>query len=124
MNTIEDNKDIQLLKKEMWMKKTTTAEVTIIWKKKVVEETTLLEEIQKNSTKEQEFLKELERDEEQVWEDDGIFYMERRIYIPNNQKIQEQILWENYNPADVEYPEYWDNNECLSSLRGITHGSG
>ena len=108
----------------MWMKKTTTAEVTIIWKKKVVEETTLLEEIQKNSTKEQEFLKELERDEGQVWEDDGIFYMERRIYIPNNQKIQEQILWENYNPADVEYPEYWDNNECLSSLRGITHGSG
>ena len=46
----------------------------------------------KNNTKEQEVLKELEKDEGQVWEDDGIIYIEEKIYIPNNQKIWEQIL--------------------------------
>jgi len=31
--------------------------------------------------------------------------MDGRIYIPNNWKIQEQILYENYNSADVGHPE-------------------
>ena len=53
----------------------------------VREETILLEEIQRNNTKEQEILKELERGEEQAWEDKGIVYVEERIYVPNNWKI-------------------------------------
>ena len=32
-----------------------------------------------------------------------IVYIEGKIYIPNNWKIQEQILQENYNPANIEY---------------------
>jgi len=40
--------------------------VKIIQRNQVVEETTLLEEIQRNSTKKQEVLKELEKDEEQA----------------------------------------------------------
>ena len=28
--------------------------------------------------------------------------MEGKIYIPNNQKIQEQILQKNHKPADME----------------------
>ena len=52
VDTIENNKDVQLLKEEMWMRKITTAEVMIIWRNQVVEETTLLEEIQRNCTRE------------------------------------------------------------------------
>ena len=101
---MEDNKDVQLLKGEIWMRKTTIAEVKIIQRNQVVKETILLEEIQRNSTKEQKVLKELEKDEGQVWEDDRIVYIEERIYILNNQRIWEQILQENHNPADMKYP--------------------
>ena len=68
------------------------AEVTLIRKNQVVEETTLLEKIQRNNIKEQEVVKKLEKNNEQAWEEDGIVYVEGRIYISNNQKIQEQIL--------------------------------
>ena len=30
--------------------------------------------------------------------------MNRKIYIPNNWNIQEQVLQKNHKPADVEYP--------------------
>ena len=58
----------------------------------VVKETTLLEEIRRNQTREQEVQRKLEKDEGQAWEDNGIVYMDRKIYVPNNQNIQEQIL--------------------------------
>ena len=66
VDIMEDNKDIQLLKEEIWMRKTTAAEVKIIWRNQVVEETILLKEIQRNSTKEQKILKELEKNKGQV----------------------------------------------------------
>jgi len=50
----------------------------------VVEEITLLEKIQRNYIREQEVLKELEKDKEQIWEDNGIVYIKGRIYVPNN----------------------------------------
>ena len=40
-----------------------------------------------------------------TWEQDGIVYMEGQIYIPNNKKLKEWILQENYNPVDVGHPE-------------------
>ena len=43
----------------------------------------------------------MEKDEEQTWEDNRIVYIDRKIYIPNNKKIQEQILPENHNPVDI-----------------------
>ena len=58
----------------------------------VIEETTLLDKIKRNQTKEQEMQKELEKDNEQVWEDNRIVYIEEKIYILNNKKIQEQVL--------------------------------
>ena len=30
--------------------------------------------------------------------------MNRKIYVPNNRKIQEQILQENHNPVNIGYP--------------------
>jgi len=58
----------------------------------VVEETTLLEEIQQNDIKEQEVLKELEKEDRQSWEKNRIVYINRRIYMPNNRKIRKKIL--------------------------------
>ena len=31
--------------------------------------------------------------------------MDRQIYILNNRKLKEQILWENYNLIDISYTE-------------------
>ena len=53
----------------------------------MVEKTTLLEEIQRNNTKEQEVLKELEKKDGQSWKENGIVYVEKRIYVPSNRRI-------------------------------------
>jgi len=45
VNTKEDNKDIQMLKEEIWSRQQITADITIIQRNQVAEETTLLEEI-------------------------------------------------------------------------------
>ena len=52
----------------------------------MVKETILLEEIRNNNTREQEVQKELEKKDNQVWEDNRVVYIEGKIYIPNNQK--------------------------------------
>ena len=62
-----------------------------------------LDKIQLNSIREQEVQKELEKKDKQVWKNNRVVYMEGRIYVPNNWKIQEQILQENHKSADVEY---------------------
>ena len=74
------------------MRNTTIAEVKVIQRNQVVKETMLLEEICKNNTKKQEVLKKLEKDEGKAWKDNGIVYVEEKIYMLNNQRIQEQIL--------------------------------
>jgi len=50
-------------------------------------------------------LKELDKNDSQFWEENGIIYIKERIYVLNNKRIQEQILQENYNSVDVEYSE-------------------
>ena len=55
--------------------------------------------------REQEVLKELKKGDGQSWEEDRIIYVDRRIYIPNNQKIKEKILQENHDPVDIRHPE-------------------
>ena len=37
-------------------------------------------------------------------EDNDIVYVDGRIYIPNNKKIQEQILQENHDPVNIGHP--------------------
>ena len=69
-----------------------TAEIEMIQRNQVVEKTTILEEIWQNRTKKQEVWRELEKKDRQSWEEDGIVYVDGRIYIPNNQKIKEKIL--------------------------------
>ena len=63
VNMKKDNKDVKILKDELWTRRVTTeVEVAIIQGNQVVEETTLLEEIRRNQTREQELQKELEKD--------------------------------------------------------------
>ena len=104
INTTEDNKDVQMLKEEMWTKRQITVKVKMIQRNQVIEETTVLEEIQRNRTKEKEVHKKLEKEDSQSWEEDRIIYVDGRIYVPNCQKIREKIFQENYEPVDIEHP--------------------
>ena len=45
IDTMEDNKDVQMLKDKMWARKQIIVEIKMIWKNQVIEETTILEEI-------------------------------------------------------------------------------
>jgi len=103
MNTKEDNKDVQLLKDKLWQQRT-TAEITMIKRKTTGEEGGILKEIKRNTTREKEVVQALEKEDGLTWEEDGVVYMEGRIYIPNNRKIKEEILKENHNLADVGHP--------------------
>ena len=47
----------------------------------------------------------MKKEDGQAWENDRIVYIDRWIYVPNNKKIQEQILQKHYNLADIGHPE-------------------
>ena len=49
-------------------------------------------------------IKKLEKGDGQSWKEDVIIYVDRRIYIPNNQKIREKILQENHELVDIRHP--------------------
>ena len=53
VNTKDDNKDVQVLKKELWTRRTIT-EVMMLKKNKMTDNLDILEEIQRNNTREQE----------------------------------------------------------------------
>jgi len=97
VNTREDNKDVQLLKEELWQRRT-TVEITMIKRKMTVEEGNTLKEIKRNATREKEVVQALKKEDSLTWEEDGV------VYVPNNKKIQEEILKENYDSVDVGYP--------------------
>jgi len=60
VNTKEDNKDIQLLKEELWSRRT-TAEIIMIGRKTTAEECNVIKEIRKNSTREKKVVQALEK---------------------------------------------------------------
>ena len=103
VNTKEDNKDVQLLKDKLWQQKM-TAEVVIMKENKTRGEDRILKEIRRNATREKEVVQALERNDGLTWEEDGLVYMEGRIYIPNNKKIKEEILKKNHDSVDVGHP--------------------
>ena len=55
----------------------------------IIEKTELMKEIQRNRIKEQEVIQKLKKEDGQTWENDRIVYVDGRIYISNNRKIQE-----------------------------------
>ena len=96
VNTKEDNKDVQLLKDEMWTRKT-TAKVTMWGRKVITEESNIIKRIRKNNTREKKIVQTLKKN-------DGVAYMEGRIYMPNNKELREEILKEYHDPMDVGHP--------------------
>jgi len=46
---------------------------------------------------------ELKKENSLAWEENRIIYIDGQIYIPNDKKLQEQILQKNYNLIDVSY---------------------
>ena len=103
INMKKDNKDMQILKEEMWSRRT-TAEITIIGKKTTTEEYDILREIQKSNMREKEVIQALGKQDRLIWKENGVVYMERRIYVPNNKKIREKILKENHDLVDMGHP--------------------
>jgi len=100
VNTKEDNKDVQMLKEELWTRKT-TAEVTILKRMTKTEDSDILKEIRNNNTGEKEVIQAMNKEESKTWEEEVIVYKEGRIYIPNNKKLKEKILKENHDSVDV-----------------------
>ena len=76
VNTQDDNKDIQILKEELWTRRT-TAEITMLRRNRIIEKIEFLKEIQQNRTKEQEVIQELKKKNEQAWEDNRIVYIDK-----------------------------------------------
>ena len=66
-----------------------------------VEEDNILKEIRRNITREKEVIHTLKKEDGLTQEEDGVVYMEGRIYVPNNKKIQEEILKENHDLVDI-----------------------
>jgi len=96
VNTKEDNKDVQLLKEKLWTRRT-TAEIMMMERKTTVDKDKIIKEIKRNNTRENEVVQVLKKEDKLTCEEDGVVYMEGRIYIPNNEKIREEILKENHN---------------------------
>ena len=103
VNIKEDNKDVQLLKDEMWIRKT-MVKITMLERKVMTEESGIVKRIWKNNTREKEVTQALEKKDGLAWEEDGIAYIEGRIYVLNNRKLREEILKEHHDPADIGHP--------------------
>ena len=93
-----------MLKEELWMKKT-TAKVTILKKTTKMEDSDILKEIKNNNTREKEMIQALEKGDNGTWEENGIVYMDGRIYVPNSRKIKKKILQENHDLVDMGHLE-------------------
>ena len=78
-----------------------TAKMIILKKTMAMNKLEVLKEIKRNNTREQEAVQVLEKDDRLSQEQDGIVYLEGRMYIPNNKKLKKKILWENHNLADI-----------------------
>ena len=101
VNAQDNNKDIQMLKEKLQTRRM-TAEITML-QRNIVENSSLLEEIQRNNTREHEVEQELKKENSLAWKQDRIIYIDGQIYIPNNKKIKEQILQENHDPTNINH---------------------
>jgi len=87
----------------MWTRKT-TAKVTMLRRKVMAEESDIVKRIQRNNTREKRIVQALEKNDGLAWEEDGVAYMEGRIYVPNNKELREEILKRHYDPVNIGHP--------------------
>ena len=71
----------------------------------IMDKLDIAKEIKRNNTQEQEMVQALKKKDGLTWEENGIVYIEGRIYVPNNKKTREKILKENHDSMNVGYPE-------------------
>jgi len=81
-----------------------TVEITMIQRRMMIEESNRLKEIKRNMIREKEVVQALKKENSLTWEEDGVVYMEGRVYVLNNRKIKKEILKENHNLADMGHP--------------------
>ena len=62
VDTKNDNKDVQILKEDLWMRRT-IAEVTMLKRDKTMNNDEIVEEIRKNNTREQEVQQMLKKED-------------------------------------------------------------
>jgi len=108
VDTKEDNQDIQILKEELWVQRTTSQDGTpiILLRQEHLQvmEEGIQEQIRKIQTREREVIKALEKKDRQTWEEDGIVYIDGKIYVLRNRQLWDKILSDNHNPPDVRHP--------------------
>ena len=76
VDTKEDNKDIQLLKKELWKRRTMVG-IMMLKQSSILEKTGLMKEIQRNRTKKKKVIQELQKEDRQAWRSNRIVYINR-----------------------------------------------
>jgi len=54
-----------------------------------------------------EVTKQLKKKNRQTWEEDGIIYIDSKIYVPKNRQLRDEILSDNHNPLDIRHPVSW-----------------
>ena len=108
VDTKEDNQDIQMLKEELWIRRTTSQDGTPIvllrQEHLQIREEGIQERIKKIQTREQEVTRQLEKKDRQSWEENRIVYINGKIYVPRNRQLRDEILSNNHNPPDIGYP--------------------
>ena len=62
MDTKEDNKDVQLLKDEMWTRKS-TSKIKVFDERKRIDKSDIIKKIRKNNTREKEVVQALKRED-------------------------------------------------------------
>ena len=77
-----------MFKEELWIWRTTNQDGTpiILLRQEhlqVIEEG-IQEQIKKIQTREQEVIRQLEKKDRQTWEENGIIYIDGKIYVPKN----------------------------------------
>jgi len=80
-----------MLKEELWIRRTTNQDGTPIvllrQEHLQVTEERIREWIKKIQTREQEVTKQLEKEDGQSWEENGIIYIDGKIYVPRNKQL-------------------------------------
>ena len=60
---------------------------------------------QYNQGNQKEVVQALKKEDGLTWEEDGVVYIEERVYVLNNKIIRKEILKKNHNSVDVEHLE-------------------
>ena len=74
MDIKNNNKNIQLLKEEVWTRRT-TAVVILLRRNKMIDSSDILEEIRRNNIREHEVDQTLKKENGLAWKQDGIIYI-------------------------------------------------